>query len=51
MLASLILPSLAFLLATDNALAATPIISAVGSKFFTADGDQFYIKGIHQAHS
>ncbi|KAI4194369.1 MAG: hypothetical protein LQ350_007808 [Teloschistes chrysophthalmus] len=46
MLASLILPSLAFLLATDNALAATPIISAVGSKFFTADGDQFYIKGI-----
>ncbi|KAL8635640.1 MAG: hypothetical protein Q9228_006889 [Teloschistes exilis] len=46
MLVSLILPSLAFLLTTDNALAATPIISAVGSKFFTADGDQFYIKGI-----
>ena len=22
-----------------------PEISAVGSKFFTADGDQFYIKG------
>ncbi|KAI4236319.1 MAG: hypothetical protein LQ352_008019 [Teloschistes flavicans] len=46
MLASRILSSLAFLLATDNVLAATPIVSAVGSKFFTADGNQFYIKGI-----
>lgn len=50
MLASRILSSLAFLLATDNVLAATPIVSAVGSKFFTADGNQFYIKGMHRAH-
>lgn len=26
-------------------VAAVPTISAVGSKFFTSDGDQFFIKG------
>ncbi|KAL8690257.1 MAG: hypothetical protein Q9218_004254 [Villophora microphyllina] len=46
MLATSLLRSLAFLLSADNVLAATPVISAVGSKFFTADGNQFYIKGI-----
>ncbi|KAL9034691.1 MAG: hypothetical protein Q9214_006931 [Letrouitia sp. 1 TL-2023] len=30
----------------DNVLAATPFISAIGSKFFTSDGDQFFIRGI-----
>ncbi|KAL8728671.1 MAG: hypothetical protein Q9166_005235 [cf. Caloplaca sp. 2 TL-2023] len=35
------------LLAVNQAVfAATPTITAVGSKFFTSDGDQFYIKGI-----
>ncbi|KAL9016914.1 MAG: hypothetical protein Q9185_005736 [Variospora sp. 1 TL-2023] len=37
---------IAVLAAVDLAIAATPVISAVGSKFFTSDGDQFYIKGI-----
>lgn len=33
-------------LLTDVAFAASlPQITAVGSKFFTAKGDQFYIKG------
>jgi hypothetical protein len=42
---SLILPPL--LLASLNGLtvSALPKISAVGSKFFTEDGDQFYVKG------
>ncbi|KAI4135746.1 MAG: hypothetical protein LQ341_005840, partial [Variospora aurantia] len=34
------------LAAVELAIAATPVISAVGSRFFTSDGDQFYIKGI-----
>ncbi|KAL8767617.1 MAG: hypothetical protein Q9209_005947 [Squamulea sp. 1 TL-2023] len=33
-------------LSVTGALADTPTISAVGSKFFTSDGNQFYIKGI-----
>lgn len=36
---------LAFSTTIYHALAATPIVSAVGSKFFTSDGNQFYIKG------
>ncbi|KAL8685121.1 MAG: hypothetical protein Q9224_005955 [Gallowayella concinna] len=34
------------LFAVNCTLAAIPTISAVGSKFFTSDGNQFYIKGI-----
>ncbi|KAL8964713.1 MAG: hypothetical protein Q9183_004262, partial [Haloplaca sp. 2 TL-2023] len=37
---------LALFLAISTAVAVTPIISTVGSKFFTEDGNQFYIKGI-----
>jgi hypothetical protein len=29
---------------------AIPKISAVGSKFFTSDGEQFYIKGMRDTH-
>lgn len=36
---------LALFTAINHVLAATPIVSAVGSKFFTSDGNQFYIKG------
>ncbi|KAL8645118.1 MAG: hypothetical protein Q9210_006885 [Variospora velana] len=46
MLGLAVSPLLAVLAAVDLAIAATPVISAVGSKFFTSDGDQFYIKGI-----
>ncbi|CAL8581598.1 hypothetical protein XPA_007287 [Xanthoria parietina] len=34
------------LLSVAHVFAVTPTITAVGSKFFTSDGDQFYIKGI-----
>ncbi|KAI4229755.1 MAG: hypothetical protein LQ349_006356 [Xanthoria aureola] len=34
------------LLSVAQVFAVTPTITAVGSKFFTSDGDQFYIKGI-----
>lgn len=33
------------LLSVAHVFAVTPTITAVGSKFFTSDGDQFYIKG------
>ncbi|KAL9048115.1 MAG: hypothetical protein Q9206_006233 [Seirophora lacunosa] len=46
MLGLAVSPLLAVFAAVDLAIAATPIISAVGSKFFTSSGDQFYIKGI-----
>jgi hypothetical protein len=41
------------LLADTVAVAAIPTITAKGSKFFTSDGDQFYVKGIayQVAHS
>ncbi|KAI4188613.1 MAG: hypothetical protein LQ346_005276 [Caloplaca aetnensis] len=42
----IILPLLAILPAVKNVGAALPTISAVGSKFFTSDGNQFFIKGI-----
>lgn len=32
-------------LAGAAAVAAIPTISVKGSKFFTSDGDQFYVKG------
>ncbi|KAL8896550.1 MAG: hypothetical protein Q9207_007656 [Kuettlingeria erythrocarpa] len=41
-----ILPLLAILSAVKDVGAALPTISAVGSKFFTSDGNQFFIKGI-----
>ena len=40
-----ILVLIATALAGLAATASLPQITAVGSKFFTADGDQFYIKG------
>ena len=40
-----ILLMIATALAGLASAASLPQISAVGSKFFTADGDQFYIKG------
>ncbi|KAL8946354.1 MAG: hypothetical protein Q9222_007238 [Ikaeria aurantiellina] len=46
MLAATLSRCLPFFAAITQVLAATPTISAVGSKFFTSDGDQFYIKGI-----
>ncbi|KAL8712649.1 MAG: hypothetical protein Q9220_003180 [cf. Caloplaca sp. 1 TL-2023] len=46
MLAATISRCLPFFAVISQVLAATPTISAVGSKFFTSDGDQFYIKGI-----
>ena len=36
---------LALITVLNHVTAATPTISAVGSKFFTSDGNQFYIKG------
>ncbi|KAL8989349.1 MAG: hypothetical protein Q9169_008377 [Polycauliona sp. 2 TL-2023] len=36
----------ALVLTITPIFAATPTITAVGSKFFTSDGDQWYIKGI-----
>lgn len=35
----------ACVLAGAAAVAAIPTISAKGSKFFTSDGNQFYVKG------
>ncbi|KAL8913031.1 MAG: hypothetical protein Q9171_002099 [Xanthocarpia ochracea] len=46
MLQSAISCWLAIVFSVTAVFAAAPPISAVGSKFFTADGDQFYIKGI-----
>ncbi|KAL8748736.1 MAG: hypothetical protein Q9184_007116 [Pyrenodesmia sp. 2 TL-2023] len=46
MLGPAILALLAILSAVNHVGAALPIISAVGSKFFTSDGNQFFIKGI-----
>jgi hypothetical protein len=37
-------------LAVQTALASLPTISQVGSKFFTSDGNQFYIKGKLERH-
>lgn len=36
---------LAFLISNVSLVAAFPKISAVGNKFFTDEGKQFYIKG------
>ena len=34
-----------FLLSLINVVSAIPTISAVGAKFFTSNGEQFFIKG------
>jgi hypothetical protein len=49
MLANLCLAVFCLLDLVPNVLA-IPKISAVGSKFFTSDGDQFYIKGERDVH-
>jgi hypothetical protein len=38
--------ALIVLLASTVTVVAIPTITAKGSKFFTSDGDQFYVKGI-----
>ena len=40
--------AIASLLSGLGAVSALSKIQAVGSKFFTEDGDQFYIKGMEQ---
>jgi hypothetical protein len=44
MLSKFVFAFLCLVALVSNALA-IPTISAVGSKFFTSDGKQFYIKG------
>jgi hypothetical protein len=39
-----------YLLGLVSNVLAVPKISAVGSKFFTSDGNQFYIKGMRDVH-
>jgi 1,3-beta-glucanosyltransferase GAS1 len=46
---ALLLPLVALLFAAIcTTVQAIPTISAVGSKFFTSDGNQFFIKGESQ---
>jgi hypothetical protein len=49
MLTNLCLAVFCLLGLVSNVLA-IPKISAVGSKFFTSDGNQFYIKGMRDVH-
>ena len=42
---------LSCLLAGLATVSAIPTISVKGSKFFTSDGDQFFIKGLHSSQT